>query len=138
MEKFRYIDHTGDLGMEVFGGDLPALFQHAAEGFFDIITDPATIREREERKIFVRAEGREELLIQWLEEFVFLFDTESLLFKSFRILSLEEGELHAVGMGEPYKPERHPIKTVVKGATYHQLRIHRMDHTWKAQIIFDL
>jgi SHS2 domain-containing protein len=138
MEKFRYIDHTGDLGMEVFGEDLPALFQHAAEGFFDIITDPATIRENEKREIFVRAEGREELLIQWLEEFVFLFDTESLLFKSFQMRSLEEGELHAVGMGEPYDPERHPIKTVVKGATYHQLEIQQIDHMWKAQIIFDL
>lgn len=138
MEKFRYIDHTGDLGLEVFGADIPSLFEHAAEGFFEIITEPATIREEEEREISVKADGLEELLVAWLEEFVFLFDTQSLLFKSFRILSLDEREMRAVAMGEHYDEARHPIKTIIKGATYHQLKIEQTDGTWRAKIIFDL
>ena len=138
MEKFRYLDHTADLGLEVFGADLPSLFRHAAEGLFDIITDPRTIREKESRLISVEASEREELLIKWLEEFIFLFDTEALLFGSFRITFLDDQTIRAFADGEKYDEARHPIKTVIKGATYHQLKIEQKHDVWTARIIFDL
>jgi SHS2 domain-containing protein len=138
MDKYRFIEHTGDLGMEVFGADLPGLFENAAEGLFDIITDPGTIREKEEREISLEAGGLEELLIRWLTEFIFLFDVEFLLFRSFHILSLDGGKLRAIASGERFDEERHPFKTTVKAATYHQLKIEQVDGIWKARIIFDL
>jgi len=138
MAKYRFIEHTGDLGMEAYGRDLATLFEHAAEGFFVIITDPMSIREVEKREISLEAEGPEELLIKWLTEFIFLFDTESLLFRSFRILSLDHGKLTAVASGERYDEERHPLKTTVKAATYHKLHIERSTDGWKVRIIFDL
>jgi len=44
MQTFRSIDHTGDLGIEVFGDSPRSLFQHAGEAFTDVITHPETIR----------------------------------------------------------------------------------------------
>jgi SHS2 domain-containing protein len=41
------LDHTGDLGIRVFGRSLPDLFRHAAEALFHVITDPETIRNAE-------------------------------------------------------------------------------------------
>jgi SHS2 domain-containing protein len=51
---------------------------------------------------------------------------------------LNEQALEATARGEPYDENRHPIKTTVKSATYHQLRIRREKGIWKAQIILDL
>lgn len=138
VETFQYIDHVGDLGIEVSGEDLPALFQHAAEAFFQIITDPETIREEERREISVHAASPEELLVKWLTEFVYLLDAESMLFKSFHVRTLDEHCLEAVAVGEHFDALRHPIQTVVKGVTYHQLAIYRDNGVWKARVIFDL
>jgi SHS2 domain-containing protein len=138
MQKYKFIDHTGDLGIQIFGENPAELFRHAAQAFFQIITDRAKIRKSISRKITVRGEGLEDLLVNWLNEFIFLFDTEMLLFKDFDILSFDERHLEAVAYGEPYDEKRHSIKTTVKGATYHQLEIYREKDTWKGQVIFDV
>ncbi len=138
MRKFEFVDHTGDLGIRVFGKDLPDLFFHAAEALFCVITDPESILAKESLKIAIEGHELEELLISWLNEFVYLFDTKGLLFREFEFISLNEHSLEAVVRGEPYDESRHPIKTTVKSATYHQLQIRRTNRGWEAQIILDL
>jgi SHS2 domain-containing protein len=136
--KFEFIDHTGDMGVRVFGQSLSALFQHAAEALFHIITDPKTIHEKESRRVSVQARGREELFISWLNEFVYLFDTHGYLFRRFEVLGLDQHLIEAMVYGETYEEGRHPIHRVIKGATYHQLRINQGKGGWEAQVIFDL
>jgi SHS2 domain-containing protein len=136
--KFEFIDHTGDIGVRIYGENLAALFQHGAEALFYIITDPKTIREKESRKIDVKARGREELFVSWLNEFVYLFDTKGYLFVRFEILDLDEHLIEAMVHGETYEEGRHPIYRTIKGATYHQLNIDHRKEGWDAQVIFDL
>ena len=136
--RFEFVDHTGDLGVRVFGESLPRLFEQAAEALTFILTDPETIRIKETRKLLLEAKTDEELLITWLNEFVYLFDTEGLLFKAFEVLSIHDHHLEALAQGEIYMEGRHPIKTAVKAATYHQLKISRHQGVWTAQVIFDL
>ena len=138
MPKFEYLEHTGDLGFRAFGKNLPDLFRHAAEALFQVITDPATVRSAESRSITVKATSLDELLISWLNEFLYLFDTQGLLFRDFDFIFLNEQALEATARGERYDQSRHPIKTTVKSATYHQLQIRQADGIWEAQVILDL
>jgi SHS2 domain-containing protein len=126
------------MGVRVFGENLSALFQHGAEAFFHIITDPKTIREKESRKVYVQAKGREELFVSWLNEFVYLFDTNGYLFGRFEILDLDDHFIQAIVYGETYEEGWHPIYHTIKGATYHQLQIDQVKGGWEAQVIFDL
>jgi SHS2 domain-containing protein len=136
--RFEFVDHTGDLGVRLFGESLPLLFEQAAEALTFILTDPEAIRIKETRKLLLEAKTDEELLITWLNELVYLFDTEGLLFKSFEVLSVHDHHLEALAQGERYVQDRHPIKTAVKAATYHQLKIENHQGVWTAQVIFDL
>jgi SHS2 domain-containing protein len=138
MDKFELLDHTGDMGIRVFGKSLPDLFRHAAEALFHVITDPETIQSKETRTISLQANDLEELLIDWLNEFIYLFDTQGLLFRDFDLLFLNAQSLEATVRGESYDESRHPIETIVKSATHHQLHIRREKGVWKAQIILDL
>lgn len=138
MRKFEFLEHTGDLGIRAFGLSLADLFRHAAEALFQVITDMETIRTAQEHKITIAASGLEELLIDWLNEFIYLFDTQSLLFRDFDFLALNEKAIEATARGEPYDRDRHPIKTIVKSATYHMLDIRQDKGIWKAQVILDL
>ena len=136
--NFEFIDHTGDMGVRVFGESLASLFQHAAEALYHIITDPETILEKDSRRVSVRANSLEELLISWLNEFVYLFDIHGSLFRRFEVLDLDEHVIEATAYGETMEEGRHPIYRTIKGATYHQLQITQRKGMWKTQIIFDL
>jgi Uncharacterized conserved protein len=137
-KKFRFIDHTADIGVIIFGESLPELFQHAAESFFSIVTEPKTIHEIETRSFSLEAPGLEELLVSWLNEFLFLFETQGLLFSRFEIKNLSQEHLDATAWGEKYTAEKHPIKRIIKAVTFHHLFIQKQKGMWKTQIIFDL
>jgi SHS2 domain-containing protein len=136
--RFEFVDHTGDLGVRVFGENLPRLFEQAALALTFIVTEPETIRVSEIHNLALEAKTDEELLIAWLNELVYLFDTQGLLFKEYDVLSVYDHRLEALARGEIYAESRHPIKTAVKAATYHQLKIEHHKGLWTAQVIFDL
>ena len=136
--RFDLVDHTGDLGVRVFGESLSQLFEQAAHALTFILTEPETLRLKETRKITLEAKTDEELLITWLNELVYLFETKGLLFKTYDVLSVHAHHLEALAQGESYVEGRHPIKTTVKAATYHQLKIENRQGVWTAQVIFDL
>ena len=52
---YQPIDHTGDLGMLVFGADLHELFTHAAWGLCDLMTDAERVEPRLSRDLAVEA-----------------------------------------------------------------------------------
>lgn len=138
MRKFRFIEHMGDIGMEVSGSDLKALFRHAAEAFTEVVTDAETVRARRSQNIFLRGEQVEDLLVRWLNELIFLFDAKGLLFSVFEVVSVDECHIEATIRGEVFDKDRHPIKTTVKGATYHLLEVARKEEIWTARIVMDL
>ena len=136
--RFEFVDHTGDLGVRLSGESLPRLFEQAAEALTFILTDPKTIRIKKTRRFLLEAKTDEELLITWLNELVYLFETKGLLFKTYDVLAVHDHRLEALAQGESYVEGRHPIKTTVKAATYHQLKIENHQGVWTAQVIFDL
>ncbi len=138
MRRFRFIDHTGDAGVVIKGGSLEELFQNAAAAFTSVITDRRRIRKKRKRELTLEAARLEELLVAWLDEFLYLFDTEGWLFRDCRVHRIEDGFLKAIAWGEPYEEGRHVIKTLVKAVTYHQLDVGQDQGMWRAQIIFDL
>jgi SHS2 domain-containing protein len=138
MKRFEILDHTADIGIIVYGEDLKALFENAGEAFFHIITDLRKVRRRIERRIEIRRESLDRLMVDWLTELLYLHDVEYLLFKGFKVESVGENGLKAKVKGEPFQEGVHVIKTEVKAVTYHQIRVNQEDGGWKAQIIFDL
>ncbi|UCD71807.1 MAG: archease [Syntrophobacterales bacterium] len=137
-KKFRLLDHTADVGIIVYGGDLEELFSNAGEAFFEIITDLQGIRESTERTIRVESPNLEDLMVNWLGELLYLHDVDGLLFRTFSIDELRDGSLKARARGEVFQEERHVIKTEIKAVTYHQIQVKKEKGRWKARIIFDL
>jgi SHS2 domain-containing protein len=136
--KYEFIEHTADLGLKVYGDSIEALFVHAAEAFFETILSLESVEEEIERSIEVGAEATDELMVSWLDEFVYLYDTEKLVFKRFEITSIQKNQLRANAWGEKMDPARHEIKSIIKAVTYHQLYVKEIDGRWEAQIIFDV
>ncbi len=137
-KKFEFVDHTADIGLVVYGKDLKTLFENAGEAFFHVITDLKKVRRSEERKIELKKESLERLMVDWLNELLYLHEVENLLLKRFEVDGIGEEGLKATVKGESFKEGVHVIKTSVKAATHHQIQVRKENGHWKAQVILDL
>ncbi|MBI4621281.1 MAG: archease [Desulfobacterales bacterium] len=138
VKKYEFIDHTADLGIEVYGRDLKGLFQNAGQALFEIICDPSEITESIEKKVAVDGEDLEQLMVVWLGELLYLHDVERLLLRRFEVEEVGERRLTATVYGEELKEGHHTIKTEIKAVTYHQIQVRQEDGRWIARVIFDL
>ncbi len=137
MARFEVVDHTADVGLIAYGSTIEEVFVNAAYGMFSLIADLDQVEERLERRIETEAPDQEELLVTWLNELLYFFDAESLLFKRFEISRLDQNWLEARAFGEKVDLGRHKLKTAVKAATYHMLRLEQ-GNGLRAYIIFDV
>ena len=136
MRRFRLIEHTADTGLVAYGHSLAEAFANAAYGLFSIIAELRKVREVESLPVAVSAEDAESLLFEWLNNLIYVFDVEHLLCKRFDITEFTQHSLKAVCWGERYDPSRHRLKTGVKSATYHMLKVDEEKN--QVQVIFDV
>lgn len=80
---------------------------------------------------------REYLLLDWLQELLYAFETERLVFADFQVVLLDSS-LRATCRGEQFDAERHGAGTEVKAITYHGLTIRRQCDGWLAELIVDI
>jgi len=136
-KDFEILDHTADVGIIAYGADLRQAFANAARALFSLITELDDVEEVLHQDIVVNASDVESLLVAWLNELVYRFDTEGVLFKRFDITHLEDTRLKARSYGEKADSAKHSLKTGVKGATYHMLKVDKTDG-FRVQVLFDI
>jgi SHS2 domain-containing protein len=137
VKKFDIIEHTADTGIVAYGTELEEAFANAAYAMFTLIADLEDVKEVVCRQIEVEAGDRESLVVSWLNELLYLFDVEGIIFKRFRVTELSETSLKAEGYGELIDKARHSLKAGVKAATYYMLRVEK-DNGYSVRVIFDV
>ena len=139
MPQFELIDHTADIGITAYGKDLKEIFAGSAYAMFSLTADLDNVEENTHCEIEVTATDKESLLISWLNELLYVYEVEHMLFKRFDIVHLDKNRLKAKAFGEKIDSARHGLKTDIKAATYHMLKIEKMANgNFKAQVIFDI
>jgi len=166
MKDFEIFDISGDVGVIAFGRDLQEAFVNAAKGMYSLITDPGTVEERTVIDITVEDNSLEGLLVSWLNELIFYFDTYSFIGRKIEVneftptLTLPprgggkgEGEGEGEGdkiasqptykikasiRGEEFDQQRHEGKLLIKAATYHKLKVEKINGIWEIHVIFDI
>jgi SHS2 domain-containing protein len=136
MKRFELIEHTADMGLVAYGHDLAEAFANAAYGLFSIMADLGRVQEKESRQIELKEDDTEALLFEWLNYLLYVFDVEMLLLKRFDMERFDGSGLKAICYGEKYDPSRHRLKTGVKSATYHMMKVDRENN--RVQVILDV
>jgi len=138
MKRFELIDISGDAGVRAFGKSLDDLFLNAAAGMYSLITDPGSVVPRKSIEIKAEGESLEGLLVSWLNELIFQFDTYGFIGRDIHIQKLNNTLIMSTLDGEDFVPERHGRGLLIKAATYHKLKIERKEDHWEADVIFDI
>ncbi|WP_290597812.1 MULTISPECIES: archease [unclassified Archaeoglobus] len=136
--KYRFIDHTADIAFEVYGSSLAELLKNAGLAFYDSFVDLSKIDGYKEVKIEVEGEDEEILLYRWLNELLYLFDTQFFAAKDVEVEVRGNDVKKAAGKlkGGKFTPEN--VKVEPKAITMHKFRVEKTPEGLKAFVVVDI
>jgi|SRR3989344_2299582 len=138
--KYKFFEHTADLGIEAYGKDLNELFMNCALSIFESTADINKIKGSENRKIRMKNKKIDGLLYDFLSEIIYLRDTDSIIFKNCKVEIKGDKEylLNAVLSGDYINREIHELRREIKAITLHMFEVKKIKAGWKARIIVDI
>ena len=118
--------------MEIEAATEEALFTDALHALRELLADDLA-GAQVWREVRVEGDERAALLVRWLDELVFLAETEDLVPED-----VEHMELSDRGLIATVRCRRDRPRHVVKGATYHDLAFERCDGSVRATVVLDV
>ncbi len=135
MKRFEEIPHTADWSYRAFGHDQRELFENAAHALFELQgATPLEGAEKFERNVRVNGIDYESLLVNWLNELLFLQEHHREVYDRFAISQLSPTDLAAQIVGKP----RGRMDKIIKAATFHNLKIEQTKDGWQATVVVDV
>ena len=141
---YRWVEHTGELELEVEADVEEAIYAEALEAMAELLgdepdTESATGRDAPAscvclvRDFAVEAPDRSRLLAEFLGELAFLAESERFMPTGLERLDVETGRLQATVRGRTGDPPH-----LVKAVTYHGLSFEDVDGGWRATVVLDV
>jgi SHS2 domain-containing protein len=132
---FEILEHTADVGIRSWGRTEEEAFEQAGLALAEIlgVREEGSGDRRE-----VRAAGHDPgaLLVDFLNQLVFVHETEEVGFASVDVVEAADTELRAEIQTVPLT--REPEGPPVKGATFHRLRVDRRGGRVEATVYLDV
>ncbi|OGZ34209.1 MAG: hypothetical protein A3I88_01385 [Candidatus Portnoybacteria bacterium RIFCSPLOWO2_12_FULL_39_9] len=133
MKKFEVLEHTADLKIKAFGKDPKELLENAMLGMYKgagYFGEGRKIK----REIEISSVDTPALLVDFLSEVLYLTETEQEVYQKIQFQECGEKHIKAALIGKKLKK----IETQIKGVTYHDLEIKKLDNRWQAVVLFDI
>ena len=138
---YRLIEHTADLGIEAAADSLEGLFRQCLTALTDCLTRVQQVESQASWTVRLEAPDLGRLLVEFLEEAIYRYETDGVVFADAEVSIRQDGDtwqLESVLLGEAFDLDRHGLGTLVKGVTFHQLRVEKRGAEWTARVIFDI
>lgn len=140
LRKYLFLEHTADAKFQAFGRNLEEAFANAAYATVSLMWDRRKIRKRIQKAVRVEGHDREQLLVKFLEEILFLLDSEMFLLRAAEKIQIrkEAGRyvLEGLFIGDDCGANYRPYGDV-KAITYNEMEIHA-DDLFKVQVVVDV
>ncbi len=139
METFQLLEHPSDIGLEARASSLEGLFTIAARGMFSIMLGEYEIEKINDIRIKLVARDAEQLLVRWLSELLFYFETKKYIFTNADFAVCSQTALDAVVSVAELRNIPNEVCVQIKAVTYHQLFVQKSeDGIWRTKIFFDV
>jgi len=159
--RFEVRDHAADKAATAYGKTLNEVFEASAYAMFGLMFDLATVQAQEARQVIFEEPSGEELLKRWLDDLLFMFDTEGMVFSEFAVevecppspektcsritgFQAAEGEpwrLKGIARGQRFAQTMERRGAAVKAVTYHRFALRPPEAAggdWVAEMVFDV
>jgi SHS2 domain-containing protein len=129
---YDWREHTAELELVVEAPSLADVFVEAMRAFAELVEQDAG-GEAVRHEVGFGAADAPSALVQWLDELVFLAETDEFVPERVVELDAEPARFRAVVEGRRDRPA-----PLVKAATYHGLALGERDGVWHARVVLDV
>lgn len=129
---YRWLEHTSEMELSIEEESPEAVFGEALAGLGELIGEERS-GHPSRHEVSVSASDLAALLVEWLNELVYLAESEGLIPERVVSMNLVDARIDAVVAGRRSEPQN-----LVKGVTYHRLEMGRADGTWRARVVLDV
>lgn len=135
VSSHELLAHTAEVKVRVRAPDLGGLAAEAARALAELQLGAAPpVGQGAWRELVIRADDAGALLVDWLNELVFLAETERWVATEFRPQAARDGELRIAARG--VRVDEAPA--LVKAATHHGLEVRPRADGLEAEVVFDV
>jgi len=128
MEKYHILEHTADGKFQAFGATLEEAFGNAALAVASLMWDWRKVEANISYPVGVEGHDLKQLLVRFLGEIIFLFETKSFILGSIEELKISARTgrlgLRARFLGDSVS-DRYELHGGVKAVTYHDMKIEK-------------
>ena len=139
---YRFLEHVTDALVEAWGETMEEAFSQAGRALFETMLDTEKVHRKTSEEIRTAGHDEKELLYNYLEELLLLFEVKQLALGDFAVSSIIsiQGEIRLKGKtsGEPYDRAKHGGRVEVKGITYHLMEIEKHPTKVTVRFLLDL
>jgi len=119
--KYKFLEHTADAKFQAFGKSLEEAFSNAALAMFSIMIEPSKVKNKIKKEFEVTGKDKKSLLYKFLEEILFLLDTDGFVLNKVEKLEIVNDKLKAVLVGDNIKDYK--LSGDIKAVTYNDMEI---------------
>ena len=115
-KRYRLTPRQSEIRCKGFGSirkpiSLPIPHLH----YFDVITDVEKVDIKDRVPLEVEGADRDDLMVNWMRELLYLYQGSGYLLKEFRIREAKDKLVKAEVCGEKIDPDRHEINKEIRG-----------------------
>jgi SHS2 domain-containing protein len=140
--NYSFIDHTADIAVDIEADSLDELFIASALAWRESISEDKSSTLLEKRSLVHSENALEILLVSFLSELNFLFQSENWIMDAIHSLQIvkqkHDWNLKAVLFGHSSNCEPMILKAEIKAITYHQMEIKELQGKFTTRIVFDI
>jgi SHS2 domain-containing protein len=137
-KNYRITARQSELAVRIVGKSQANLFENAAVALFDVLTESDKIEAKERMQLEVEGSDRDDLLVNWLRELLYLYQGSAYLLSEFNIREVKDTVMKAEVGGEKLDPDRHEVKQEITAVAYHKSHMQKTGDQWIAQVIFEV
>ena len=137
-KRYRLMPRQSEIAVRISGNSQADLFANSAFALFDVMTDVEKVDIKDRVPLEVEGADRDDLMVNWMRELLYLYQGSGYLLKEFHILEAKDTLVKAEVCGEKIDPDRHEINKEILGIAYQQSRMQKTGDQWTAQLIFEI
>lgn len=130
--EHHFVEHGGEVEVELSAENEIGLFAAALDAFAELVAGSED-GEATEVSIELRGRDRTLLLVDWLNELLFLVEIEQFVPRHITSIELGEESLQATVAGDHGTP-----RPLVKGISLNGLRFEQEGGVWHGRVVFDV
>ncbi|MAH03415.1 hypothetical protein CMI39_01365 [Candidatus Pacearchaeota archaeon] len=136
MRKFKFLEHIADIKFLAYGKDIEEVFENSALAMFNSMSDEK-IKEKKKFKIIVKGKDFESLLYNFLEELLFLLDSENFFLSRINSIKINKKKLKLEAEIFGDNAKNYEIHIDIKAVTYNEMFVKKQKNKWITQVVLD-